>query len=543
MIGKSIGNFRIVSQLGSGGMGEVFLAEQQNIDTKVAIKILRSDISRDQEHVQRFFNEARAVGRIKHAGIVKIFEGGFLPDTGHAYLIMEYLEGEALSSRIRRIGKMPPGAICDVGRQAASILNATHGVGITHRDLKPDNIFIVRDEEMASGERVKILDFGIAKLTGTMAAGPKTVGTMGTPAYMAPEQWGDSANVDWRADAYSLGCVLFEMACDRPPFKGSSFAELCASHLQSAPPSPASLGVELPPALEALIMRLLEKDAAKRTPAMGLLGRELENISKTVPSGYESTLQPGMATPVPRDKPLATTITEAAGERAPASNKKAGIAFAIGGLVLIGGVITVAVKMRDDVETTSPSPTIVAAVVPDAATIETAAVVTIDAAPAPTLRQQLETMNPFVLVRGVTIQKHQVTQAELQLYLAKFPGGARGQLIQASTGNVIGGMSMDRARSFCRALDADLPTTIEWESAAQGKWGIDTGDGPGPLQEWTSTIDNGLVAVRGGHSGMTPAERAEALAAPLSKSTEAIAGASNPKAIAHAKIGFRCVRR
>src|SRR5262249_49417670 len=151
-----------VGRLGAGGMGEVFLAEQPTIDTKVAIKLLRSDISKDKDHVQRFFNEARAVGKIKHAGTVKIFEGG-VHTSGRAYLIMEFLDGETLTSRIRRSGRLALGTISDLGRQVASILAATQAVGITHRDLKPDNIFIVSDTELASGERVKILDFGIAK--------------------------------------------------------------------------------------------------------------------------------------------------------------------------------------------------------------------------------------------------------------------------------------------------------------------------------------------------------------------------------------------
>src|SRR5678815_1494196 len=118
-------------------MGEVWLAEQQNIGTRVAIKVLHSQISADTEHVQRFFNEARAVSRIQHAGIVKIFDVGH--HAGHAYLIMEYLEGETLAQRIAQANRLPLVDLCEIGRQAASILDATHSAGITHRDLKPDN--------------------------------------------------------------------------------------------------------------------------------------------------------------------------------------------------------------------------------------------------------------------------------------------------------------------------------------------------------------------------------------------------------------------
>src|ERR1051325_7933618 len=189
-------------------MGEVFLAEHKDLQTPVAIKVLNGDISEDRDHVQRFFNEARVVSKIKHAGTIKIFDSGYFK--GHAYLVMELLEGESLAASMEKAGPMQVAELLDIAQQIASVLDATHRQGVIHRDLKPDNIYLVHDDERASGERVKILDFGIAKLSGTLAgASPKTSGTMGTPTYMAPEQWGDSSKVDWRADAYSLGCVAF----------------------------------------------------------------------------------------------------------------------------------------------------------------------------------------------------------------------------------------------------------------------------------------------------------------------------------------------
>ncbi|HEY4056010.1 MAG TPA: serine/threonine-protein kinase, partial [Kofleriaceae bacterium] len=176
MIGGTIGHFKVVSRLGRGGMGEVFAGEHESIQTKVAIKVLHEDISQNHDHVQRFFNEAKVVGRIKHAGIVKIFDVGH--HDGHAYLIMELLEGESLSARIRQVGRLRWQDTAELGRQIASVLDATHRAGVIHRDLKPDNIFLVQDHELAAGERVKVLDFGISKLSGTMAGGsPKTLGT------------------------------------------------------------------------------------------------------------------------------------------------------------------------------------------------------------------------------------------------------------------------------------------------------------------------------------------------------------------------------
>src|SRR5262249_36541829 len=132
----------------------------------------------------------------------------------------------------------------------------------------------------------------------TLAAGPRTVGTMGTPSYMAPEQWGESSSVDWRADAYSLGCVLFEMACGRPPFLGETFADLCAVHLTAPPPSPRSLVAELPPEFDALVLRLLAKKPADRAPSMADVARELEAIGRGAPRALDPTVLPGTTSPV-----------------------------------------------------------------------------------------------------------------------------------------------------------------------------------------------------------------------------------------------------
>jgi eukaryotic-like serine/threonine-protein kinase len=334
VIGETIGHFKVVSRLGRGGMGEVFAGEHESIQTRVAIKVLHTEVSLNAEHVQRFFNEAKIVSRIKHAGIVKIFDVGNYRD--HAYLIMELLEGEPLATRIHRSGRLAWQETIDIGRQIASVLDATHRAGVIHRDLKPDNIFLVVDHELASGERVKVLDFGISKLSGTMASGsPKTVGTMGTPAYMAPEQWGDSGNVDWRADAYSLGCALFEMVCGRPPFVVHTIADACAKHLHAQPPAPGALAA-MPTAFDALIRKLLAKDPAERATSMGQLARDLAQIA-AAPGTITEGARPGESTPglavtvaptlaptgaaalpsvreVPTVLPAATTLGHSAGE-------------------------------------------------------------------------------------------------------------------------------------------------------------------------------------------------------------------------------------
>ncbi len=271
MIGQTVGNFEILSRLGSGGRGEVWLAQQRTLRTKAAIKILASTISNNSTHVTRFHNEAIAVSQIPHSGIVKIFDAGMLD--GRAYLVMEYLQGETLASRIKR-GRLELMLLCDFCRQIASVLDATHGAGITHRDLKPDNIFIVRDTEMPHGERIKVLDFGIAKLDTTVGPRMTAVGasSIGTPNYMSPEQWHSLAESDWRTDAYALGCVAFEMACGRPPFIAESRVEVCAMHLETPPPVPSSIRPGLPQPFDVVIARLLDKDPANRPTMREVMG-------------------------------------------------------------------------------------------------------------------------------------------------------------------------------------------------------------------------------------------------------------------------------
>ena len=294
VIGETIGNFKVADRLGRGGMGEVFLAHQTSVGTRVAVKILRPEVSADQEYVSRFFNEARAVERIQHAGIVKIFDCGYTTG-GQAYLIMEFLEGETLAARLQRVGRLGLAEIGDIGRQIASVLAATHGAGITHRDLKPDNIYLVPDRELARGERVKILDFGIAKLTDTIASSsPRTIGTMGTPAYMAPEQWGDASKVDRRADVYSFGCVAFEMACGRPPFLVTTIAEACAKHLHELPPRARTIVPDLPQPLDDLLARLLEKSPDARPQSM----QEVARVFEAIGDGRTSVALPTAPLPI-----------------------------------------------------------------------------------------------------------------------------------------------------------------------------------------------------------------------------------------------------
>jgi len=349
-----------MERLGRGGMGEVYRAEHKELQTPVAVKLLNDDISENTDHVQRFFNEARIVSKIKHAGTVKIFDSGF--HKGQAYLIMELLEGESLAHRLER-GALPADQVVDIARQIASVLDATHRQGVIHRDLKPDNIYLVHDDERASGERVKILDFGIAKLSGgTMANSPKTSGTMGTPAYMAPEQWSDSSQVDWRADAYSLGCVMFELACGRPPFVAASIPEAYTKHTHTAAPDPRTISAGLPDDLAELILRLLAKDPADRAVSMGQVTRELEAIAQGKdPSQVARESRPLRAEsprPAVIAAPSMTTISASAAElQVTRARRRPALIGGIGaGVAVLGIVLFVATRGGSKPEQTTPPP-------------------------------------------------------------------------------------------------------------------------------------------------------------------------------------------
>jgi eukaryotic-like serine/threonine-protein kinase len=265
MLDEVVGNYRIVRKIGEGGMGAVYLGEHALIGRPAAIKVLLREMSHRQDLVTRFFNEARAATAVKHPGIVEIYDFGYHSD-GSAYIVMEYLEGESLSARLRRTGPCSETRAAALCRQVAGALAAAHAKGIVHRDLKPDNIFVVRDADVADGERTKVLDFGIAKLTGAEEAGSgmtRTGMVLGTPAYMSPEQCKGAGTVDQRADLYALGCILYEMVCGRVPFVAEGAGELMALHIFAPVPPPSTIR-PVTPQLEQLLLRALAKEPEHR---------------------------------------------------------------------------------------------------------------------------------------------------------------------------------------------------------------------------------------------------------------------------------------
>jgi serine/threonine protein kinase len=266
VIPSHIGQYRIIRKIGAGGMGMVFLGEHMLLGRRAAIKTLLPTVAVHREIVERFFNEARATSAISDPGVIQIFDFGYHVD-GTAYIVMELLEGEALSARIDRLGRLGLGDALRIARQIAGSLAAAHARGIVHRDLKPENIFLVCDAEAQGGERTKILDFGICKV-GTDVSSTEAGTMIGTPVYMSPEQCRGAGGVDHRADIYAFGCLLFYMVTGRPPFDGDAPGELIVAHL-NATPVPASQHVaELPLAVDELLLRCLAKSPADRFQSM-----------------------------------------------------------------------------------------------------------------------------------------------------------------------------------------------------------------------------------------------------------------------------------
>jgi serine/threonine-protein kinase len=259
-----LGQYRVTGTIGRGGMGVVHVAEHALLGRRAAIKVLRPELSQNQDAVTRFFNEARALAAIHHPGIVDVYDFGWTPD-GAAFLVMEHLEGESLTRRSARSPFRWPAALA-IARQIAGALAAAHAKGIVHRDLKPDNVFLVPDPEVPGGERIKLLDFGIAKLAATSSTPhslTRTGAVIGTPTYMAPEQCRGVA-VDHRADLYALGCVIYELCCGRPPFVGEGSGDVLVAHITMPAPAMSNTNPEIPQMVETLVRRLLAKAPGDR---------------------------------------------------------------------------------------------------------------------------------------------------------------------------------------------------------------------------------------------------------------------------------------
>ena len=263
-LGQTFGTYKLMELLGKGGMGYVYRAEHTKLGREVALKLLRADYARRRDAVNRFFQEAKTVNRVRHRNIVDVTDFVELGD-GTTFIIMELLRGQSLG-RWSRSGVDLPRALA-VLVQICDGLGAAHAVGVVHRDLKPDNVIVVPTSDGA--EMVKLLDFGVAKLVNRddedVGFETQAGSVIGTPAYMSPEQAGGMA-VDQRSDIYSLGAIMYELFCGEPLFRGRSFGEFVRKHLTEMPIPPRQTqgGSNIEPALELLILRSIAKEPNDR---------------------------------------------------------------------------------------------------------------------------------------------------------------------------------------------------------------------------------------------------------------------------------------
>jgi tRNA A-37 threonylcarbamoyl transferase component Bud32 len=276
--GRTVGGrYRLIDEIGRGGMGIVYKAHDPRLDRVVALKTIRKDRYSDQESmaeaITRFRREARAAGKLSHPGIVTVYDIG--EDGAELYIAMEYVEGPSLRARMRQSTRFSVGEAVTLVAQVCAALDFAHRRNVIHRDVKPDNILCPEDGH------VKLADFGIARLV--TATTTMTMAAAGTPRYMAPEQWRGEAS-DGRADLFSLGVVLYELVTGATPFEGRTTTELMYHILNSTPRPPSMLDAAVPPALDDVMRRALARDPAERFASAAEMSRALESVVAAVPA-------------------------------------------------------------------------------------------------------------------------------------------------------------------------------------------------------------------------------------------------------------------
>jgi serine/threonine-protein kinase len=268
------GKYRIERLIGSGGMGAVFRAHHEILDRPVAIKCLLPESAARAEAVGRFLNEARAASRIHSEHVATVLDVGTL-DTGLAYMVLEYLEGQDVGQLLSERETLSPREAVDIVLEALEAIAQAHALGIVHRDLKPANLFLAR--RLDGSFTVKVLDFGISKITAAASVDvTSSQATLGSPAYMSPEQVRSSKNVDARSDIWSLGVVLYRALSGRPPFEGENVGAVFAAILESIPRPLSRLRPDVPQRLSDVVARCLERDRERRYRHVAELAVELE---------------------------------------------------------------------------------------------------------------------------------------------------------------------------------------------------------------------------------------------------------------------------
>jgi serine/threonine protein kinase len=272
--------YEVLAVIGEGGMGRVYRARHRRLGRSFALKALRADLARDSALTERFIQEARAAAAVTHPNVVQINDFGTL-STGQPYFVMELLEGRTLTRILREEGPLAPGRSVAIARQIAEALAAAHATGVIHRDLKPDNIILIRPS--GAHTTVKVLDFGLAKVAASSRLTRPGV-VFGTPHYMSPEQ-AAGESFDHRVDIYALGIVMFEMVTGRVPFEADTYMGVLSKHMYAAPPKPNEYHA---PAgglsgFEEIIEGCLAKAPSERWPSMTDLARRLNTLASSQP--------------------------------------------------------------------------------------------------------------------------------------------------------------------------------------------------------------------------------------------------------------------
>ncbi|MBX3248962.1 MAG: serine/threonine protein kinase [Myxococcales bacterium] len=317
--------YRVLRRLGGGGMGTVYEAEHLVIGRRVAVKLLHPQLAADAATVRRFLNEARAAAMIGHPNILECTDMG-QADDGAPFLVLDLLRGDALDEVIRREGVLPVARAVRIALQIAGALGAAHEKGIVHRDLKPDNVFLLR------GDDVRVLDFGISKFASLdqSGVGTKTGSILGTPYYMAPEQFRDASRVDARADVYALGVILYECLSGRVPFQASTLPELALMIAADSPARLDTIRTDLPAELVDVVMRAMEKAPNARFASMDELAGAIGPFAQDTTAAGLS-----LADTVAARSPVPGRVDERA-SRASSRSRIAAFAVVVTALVFAG---------------------------------------------------------------------------------------------------------------------------------------------------------------------------------------------------------------
>jgi serine/threonine protein kinase len=282
ILGQMIEGYQIISQIGEGAMGRVYLAKHPMIGKRIAIKILKPELVRTHVQMTRFLREAQTVNEIGHQNVVDIFNFVYHQESKKAYILMEFLDGQTLAEVIERESPLPVKRVAYIGQQICSALFAAHERGIVHRDLKPENVFLT--ERAGQKDFVKLIDFGLAKLLESSDVRSITFNgaLLGTPAYMSPEQ-ALGEPIDLRADLYSLGLVLYEATTGVLPFASNTLQETLAGRLLFQAPPMHTYCADISPAFEAVILQSLSKRREGRFSSAKEMGEQLSLAAKSEP--------------------------------------------------------------------------------------------------------------------------------------------------------------------------------------------------------------------------------------------------------------------